>query len=224
MLLVNNCRLQAQDTLISTSNIFDPEINEPVQPLKNFLLVKEDKTGKLLIDDILKNPANDTAFKKVTNLSNTDPFSVWWCKINIVSSFNSNDFLIGIPFEASSGLDNGNDVAEVWIIKNNQVIHHYHTGNLSPVSQRPVGNPINQNIFPVELKQGQPFSIYWRIQRTKYFAPPEFQFALQHKSVVFKRDGAKDWPLFYFGIMTILFVFGLVFFIITRQKTFFGLQ
>ncbi len=155
---------------------------------------------------------------------------MWWCKLTIHPSFSSNDFLIGIPFNASSGLDNGNDIAEVWIIKNNKVIQQYHTGNLNPVSHRPIASPINQNLFPIVLLKGEPLSVYWRIHRTKNFAPPQFDLALQHKKIVTPLSlKASDsdiahTSMSYLGVMSILFIFGLVFLSITRQKHLFGLH
>ncbi len=217
--------VNAQDTFDISSNIFIPQINEPVQSLDKHLLVQEDKEGKLQMAAFLNGKA-DTAFRRASSISNPDPFSIWWCKLTIDPSFSSNDFLIGIPFNASSGLDNGNDVAEIWIIKNNQINQHYHTGNLTPVSKRPVGSPINQNLFPIALTKGEAVSIYWRIQRAKYFAPPQFSYALQHQKIIkpssFKTSGndPAHTAMAYLGVMSILFIFGLVFFLITRQKPF----
>lgn len=101
-----NFHLKAQDTSAITSTIFIPEINEPIQPLQNYLWVQEDKDGKLQIADFLKNKVSDAAFSKVSTFSNPDPFSVWWCKINIEPSFSSDDFLIGVPFDASCSIKN----------------------------------------------------------------------------------------------------------------------
>ncbi len=226
ILLVINCRLQSQDTLVINSEVFVPQINEPIQPLKNYLWIKEDKTGKLQIADLLQYSVSDTAFRKAASISKPDPFSIWWCKINIEPSFSSNDFFIGIPFGSTSGIDHGNDIAQVWVTKNNQVIHQYQTGNLTPVSQRPVAAPINQNLFPIALTKGEAVSIYWRLHRAKNFEPPQFGFALQHKKIInsipfiTSRNDLAHTTMSYLGIMSILFIFGLVFFLITRQKTF----
>ncbi len=57
--------------------------------------------------------------------------------------------------------------------------------------------------------KGEIVTIYWRIQRTKYFNFPQFDFELQHKTFVLlpaKNEAAK--MLVYMGIMTILFVCG----------------
>ncbi|MEO6454585.1 MAG: ATP-binding protein [Ginsengibacter sp.] len=226
ILLLFTFQSRAQDTSFITSNVFVPENNEPVQFLQNYLWALQDEKGKLQIADLLQKKVSDTAFHKASTVSKPDPFSVWWCKITIEPSFSSKDFLIGVPFDAPSGMDNGNDIAEVWVAKNNQIINQYHTGNLNPVSVRPVGWPVNQNIFPITLRKGDAVSIYWRIQRTKNFSPPQFNFALQHKSIVtpssyitaHKNLGYT--ALVYLGIMSILFFFGMVFFLITKQKTF----
>ncbi len=215
----------AQDTAVTTTNVFVPQLNVPVQPLKDYLWVLEDKTGKFEINDFLKNNISDNAFRNAGE-TQPDPYSAWWCKINIAPTFSSGEFFIGLPFDATSGLSNGNDLAEVWIIKNNQVIHHYLTGNLNPVSQRPVGRPVNQNLFPIELKKEEVIAVYWRIQRTKNFVPPKFGFSLQHKMIVIPPPGSSingstnSAGLVYMGIMSILFFFGMVFFLITRQNPF----
>ncbi len=124
-------------------------------------------------------------------------------------------------------MDVGNDIADVWIVKNSQIFRHYKTGNLNPASQRPIKVPVNQNLFPITLKNGEAITVYWRLRRTKYFAPPKFNFALQQKLMVMPSSSgdikrvSNDTALVYLGIMSILFFFGAVFFIITRQRSFF---
>ncbi|MEO6720389.1 MAG: ATP-binding protein [Ferruginibacter sp.] len=223
-LLGFNLQAKAQDS--ATTDIFVPAMNEPVQYLQNHLWAINDEKGQLRIDDFLQNKVSNTAFHNAANISKADPLSAWWCKINISPSFSSSDFLIGLPFEASSGLNNGNDLADVWITKDNKVLYTYHTGNLNPVSQRPVAMPVNQNLFPIVLRTGEPITVYWRIQRTKNFVAPQFHFALQHKNFITptshidKHINAANVAVLYLGMMSILFIFGLVFLLISRQKTF----
>jgi hypothetical protein len=69
----------AQDTSAIPSGIFIPEINTPVQPLKNYLWLLQDKDGKMQIADFLQNKVSETAFQKAAAVLNADPFSVWWC-------------------------------------------------------------------------------------------------------------------------------------------------
>ena len=121
ILLVINFPLKAQDTSALSSDVFVPQINEPLQFLQQHLLVLEDKNGKFRLDDLFKSTIRDSAFHKASALSKPDAASVWWCKINIEPSFSSNDFFIGVPLDASSGLDNGNDIADVWIVKKMKV-------------------------------------------------------------------------------------------------------
>jgi len=225
VLLMLKFTSQAQDSL-NVANYFVPEIYNPIQPLQNYLRLIEDKEGKLNITDLLIKKVSDTLFRKTSAVLNPDPFSIWWCKINILPAFSTDDYVIGVPFQASSGIDNGNDICEVWITRDNKIIKHYLTGNLDPVSHRPIVDPVNQNIFPLSLVKGEAISVYWRIQRIKNFLPPQFDFALQHRQIAlpsshFKsKELAGNTAILYLGVMSILFTFGLVFYLITRQRSF----
>lgn len=199
--------------------VFVPAINQPVQPVSQHMLVFEDKGGRLSFEDVQRLPS--TSFRKLKTSERLNAESVWWCRLTIAPTFSSNNFVLGVPFNNPSGIDNGNDLADVWITSGNRVVQRYRTGSLTPVSQRPVADPINQNTFPLTLKAAEPITVFWRIQRTKFFAPPQLNFALQHKSVVGLYSGSEHAVgLVYSGIMMILFVFGSVFFAITRQKPF----
>src|SRR4051812_47060477 len=118
ILPVLNFQLQAQDTSASSSDVFVPQIDEPLQFLQHHLWVLEDKNGKLKFNELLENTISDSSFHKASSLVNADAASVWWCKINIEPSYTASDLFIGVPFNAPSGLSNGNDLADVWIIKN----------------------------------------------------------------------------------------------------------
>lgn len=199
-------------------NIFIPKAGQPVQLLSNYLQLLEDKNDKLSIDDLLQ---KEKIFKSLTVVKDISPRSIWWVKLDMLPGFSSDSFYIGLSQQEISGISQGNDKVDVWIVRNNSIIAHYETGTMTPVSRRPVSHPINRNLFPVSLQENQPVSIYWRIQRTVNFVPLQFNFALQHASLNKASIASFDklaW--FYTGLMFILFIFGLVFFIITRERPF----
>jgi signal transduction histidine kinase/DNA-binding response OmpR family regulator len=211
-LLVLDCR--AQDSLV-----FNPESNQPLQHLHKYLQVLEDRQGILTANEVV---GNDTLnFKSFSQLDNIDPRSVWWLKLQIRPSFHSDSFFIGLPAKQTAGINQGNDKADVWVVRSEGKSLHYQTGTLTPFSKRPIGDPVNRNLFPVELRTNESLAIYWRIQRTMNFEALQLNFALQHASVVHPPDNFFDKSMwFYTGVMLILFIFGLVFSIITRERSF----
>ena len=207
------------DTSAQDSTIFIPRADEPLQLLTGYVQLAEDKDNLFTIENVINN--HGIAFSPAASFQSIDPYRTWWLKLRVLPSFTSGNFYIGLPSQKLSGISQGNDKVDAWIVRNNTITRHYETGTLEPVSRRPVAKPINRNLFPVDLQKDQPFTVYWRIQRTVNFEPLQFDFALQHHSVlgtVPKDDDRLAW--FYGGVMFILFMFGLVFFIITREKAF----
>ena len=208
-------KLPAQDTAV-----FTVVQNEPLQPLRDFLQVSMDKHDSMNIE-VLMNEKSAAFFKPLSAIKDPKLPGPYWLRLNILPSFSSDSFYIGLPHKNRAGISQGNDRADVWVIENGKIIHHYKTGNLDPVSVRPVASPINHNLFPVSLRQGIPVTVYWKLQRIINFEPLQFDFALQHTSLAHVKINSFDklaW--FYTGIMFIMFIFGLVFFIITRAKPF----
>ena len=200
--------------------VYVARADQPVQSLTDYLQVIEDHDKAIGLEELLQNEGK-AAFHPVATLKSINPHSQWWAKLELLPSFSSDSFYIGLPPQEMRGTSQGNDRADVWIIKNKQIIASYATGTLTPASKRPVAFPINHNLFPVSLKLNEPITIYWRIGRTHNFEPLQFDFALQHKSVIARGASAFDkMAWFYTGLMFILFIFGLVFFIITREKPF----
>lgn len=206
-------RLSAQD-----SHTFTPALNNPFQLLDKHLQLLEDKKGEFSINEVLQKGGS---FQPASAYKNLDPKSTWWVRLQILPSFSSDSFYIGLPPEEISGLDQGNDKVDVWMMHDSNMTAHYETGTMTALSKRPVVTPVNRNVFPVQLKVNEPLTVYLRIQRTHYFATPQFNFVLQHAVLINPVLSTLDktaW--FYTGLMCILFFFGLVFFIITREKPF----
>lgn len=200
--------------------VFSPIANSPIQPLLPYMQMMEDKQGELQIGQLVRANGN-RAFKPSASVRNASTESVWWVRLYIQPAFSSDSFFIGLGRQELSGLSRGNDNMEVWIADNDSIISTYKTGTLVPISQRPVARPINRNLFPVPLIAGKPITVYMRISRTMSDDPLQFDFALQHGSTINSTAGPGDklaW--FYTGLTFILFMFGLVFFIITREKPF----
>ena len=200
--------------------VFIPRADQPVQLLTAYLQAAADRDKTFSIAKLLQQ--EDTGlFLPLPAVRTIDVHNQWWLKLTILPSFSSDSFYIGLPPQQMPGNLQGNDVADVWIVRNKQVVASYLTGTLTPASKRPVAIPVNHNLFPVSLKEQEPLVIYWRIRRTINFEPVQFNFALQHNSVI--RPGATSFDRmawFYTGLMFILFIFGLVFFIITRERPF----
>ncbi|MDZ4809977.1 MAG: ATP-binding protein [Bacteroidota bacterium] len=204
---------------IAQAQVFVPVPNQPVQSLSDYLQVTNNKNS-LTIEQLLK-PENALSFQP---LKNVDPSTIkkdCWVKLELLPSFSSNDFYIGLTQQKVSGISHGNDNADVWIVNNHTIIAKYATGNLTPFAARPVARPVNHNLFPVTLNEKQAITIYWHLSSTVNAEPLQFNFALQHRFVISNSSSPSDklaW--FYTGLMTILFIFGLVFYIITREKSF----
>ena len=201
------------------AQVFFPKTDHPVQSLAEYLLVAEDKDNELSIPEIMTD--SNIVFKSLSSVGALDPKTTWWMKLVLHPTFSSDSFFIGLPRQNLSGISKGNDNADVWIMSGDRIIAQYETGNLVPLSKKPVKNPINHNLFPVSLKKDQPITVYWRLARTVNMEPLQFNFTLQHASIV----GIANYPIdklamFYTGVMLIMFLFGLVFYIITREKPF----
>jgi signal transduction histidine kinase/DNA-binding response OmpR family regulator len=211
-LLTLNCL--AQDSLV-----FIPQSNQPFQPLSHHLQMLEDRQGMLGSERVI---GNDTLiYKPIAPSGKIDPRSTYWIKLQLQPSFSSDSFFIGLPSSQTAGINQGNDKVDIWVGSSAVGYIHYETGTLTPLSKRPVRDPVNRNLFPVQLRAGQPLVIYWRIQRTMNFEELQLNFALQHASVVHPADNFFDKTMwFYTGVMLILFIFGLVFSIITRERSF----
>ncbi|MEO7983915.1 MAG: 7TM-DISM domain-containing protein, partial [Bacteroidota bacterium] len=199
--------------VVAQAQVFEPVTNQPVQSLSAYLQVSEDKNNSITIEQLLSDQ-HPLAFHSFARIEKPDMRSTWWAKLDILPSFSSEDFYIGLPNQERPGISQGNDNADVWIVRDNNIMANYRTGNLVPVSDRPVARPINHNLFPVSLKEKQPITIYWRISRSVNFEPLQFSFALQHGSVIHSVSSPGDklaW--FYTGVMLIIFFFGLVFYL-----------
>ncbi len=213
LLMPLTVHVSAQD-----KKVFVPKADQPVQQLGSHLQLLEDKNDQLTINELLQ---KEEPFQSFNAGKEYRSRSVWWAKLDMLPTFSSDSFYIGLPRREISGISQGNDKVDAWITRNNNIVAHYETGTLTPVSKRPVAKPINHNLFPVSLRENVPVTIFWRIQRTVNFDTPQLNFALQHASVIKGSFNAFDklaW--FYTGLMFILFIFGLVFFIITREKPF----
>ncbi len=205
---------------IAQAQVFIPAANQPVQPLENFLQLMQDTNNSITIEQILANK-DPSSFHPLSTVKKINHRNTYWLKLDILPSFTSANLYIGLLPQTLSGISQGNDNADVWIVSNNNIIAYHKTGNFVPLSQRPVTKPINHNLFPVSLKEKEPITVYWRISRTVNFEPLQFNFGLQHASVTDHTASADDklaWS--YTGVMFILFFFGLVFYIITREKPF----
>ncbi len=214
LLLLPATEVTAQDKVI-----FIAEANQPFQTVTAYLQLMEDENNALRIEDIAKE--GKALFHPYHSNQDIDPYHAWWLKLEMSPSLSSDSFYIGLHRQHLSGISRGNDKADVWIVKDKVIIAHYETGTLTPLSRRPVANPFNRNFFPVSLHGGEALTIYWRLQRTVNFAPLQLNFALHHSSVISSAANSMDMlAWFYTGIMFILFMFGLVFFIITREKPF----
>lgn len=211
--------LRGVNTAAQDSTIFIPLDDEPLQLLTNYLQLAEDEDNSFSIQSIINKPG--IQFSPVNSYKTIDPYRTWWVKLRVLPSFSSGKFYIGLSSQKLSGISQGNDKADAWIVRDSNIISHYETGTVTPVSRRPVAEPINRNVFPVDLQKGESFTVYWRIQRTVNFEPLQFDFALQHHDVLGAvPESFTKLAWFYGGVMFILFMFGLVFFIITREKAF----
>ncbi|MBC7874771.1 MAG: response regulator, partial [Ferruginibacter sp.] len=214
-LLLSIVHAGAQD-----SPVFTPRPDQPVQLLTDYLQLTEDKNNTLTIDQVIQNE-RQYSFRPLGAFKELSTRSTWWLKLEMLPSFTSDSFYIGLLREGASGISQGNDKVDVWIVRNKAIIASYETGTLTPLSKRPVARPINHNLFPVTLQVNEPLTIYLSVRRTVNFDQLQFHFALQHGSMINTGASPEDrlaW--FYGGVMFILFMFGLVFFAITREKAF----
>ncbi|MEO8111362.1 MAG: response regulator [Ginsengibacter sp.] len=200
---------------------YEVKPNEPLQPLQNYLLVAEDKKHTWTISDILSGKANKM-FAPLTAFKNIDRQSTWWCKLIIHANFNIENFFIGLQKQKGTGIAAGNEVMNAWIIKNGVIENSFSTGTLTPASARIINHPFNSNLFPFEIQQNETKTLFLQIQSVKDISKLKFNFALQHKDLT-DRSSAGNFPviIFYAGVMFILFLFGLVFSFITRERSFY---
>ena len=205
-------------TKLVWAQAFTPYPNPPLQALQPYLFAVADSNNNRTIEEMAR---DGQSFKPLSTFSKIDERLVWWLKLEIKPSFTSADYFIGLSRQEFAGISQGNDNADAWLVHDNKIINHYEVGNLVAQNKRPVARPINHNLFPVTFENGKPLTIYLRISRSINFEPLQFNFYLQHKDVINTSPADNDklaW--FYTGVMLIMFVFGFVFFIITRERAF----
>ena len=191
---------------------------DPMQPLRHQLRFLEDPTHQLSIQEV-KNLPGSMFLPYPEGLPNYR--STWWARLQVLPSFSSKDYFVGLAEKEASGLSRGNDVADVWIFSGDSLLDSHITGNLSPVSRRPADFSINENLFPLPLAENQPLEVFIKLRRVVDFVPLRLDFFLQHRSVAEAGPAMMHkiaW--FYAGVMFIMFFFGLVFYIITKEKSF----
>ncbi|MEO8173757.1 MAG: ATP-binding protein [Sediminibacterium sp.] len=203
--------------IAQVQDVFVPRADQPVQPLHSYLMVHENANDTITIQTLLKQ--KNIPFRHLPAETPIDLQRATWLKMELSPGFSSDSFYIGLLSGAISGIDQGNDRSDVWIVQGDSICRHYETGSLTPLSKGVGVKPFNHNLFPVSLRAGLPFTVYWRIQRTLNFAPLQFNFALQHAAVL-QSGMVRKLPWFYTGVMFILFMLGLVFFVITRERPF----
>lgn len=213
LLFCISLRVSAQD-----GGVFIPSFDHSIQPLKNYFKVVEDKDHTLNIESVVQN--NRYSFHESRAVSNLNPHSVWWLKLEIVPAFSSDSFCIGLPDVGKAGNMQGNDLVDVWIVENLKQ-QHFETGILTPLSRRPIKDPINRNLFPLSLVKDRPLTVYMRVERELNFLPPELDFAMVHRSTLQTYASPMlRLALFYTGCAILMFGFGLAFLIITRERSF----
>lgn len=206
------------DANTQDSLVFTPTGNQPVQSIYPYLRVFEDRDKSLTSGQVFSDQGIN--FLPVATFTELNPKSAWWFKLDIKPSFSLDSFFIGLPPKQSAGLQQGNDRVDVWIVQEGKA-RHYEVGIITPLSKRPVVRPVNRNIFPLAGIENRAATIYWRIERTVNYEPVQADFALQHATLLQSQVSAFDKGMwFYTGVMLILFIFGLVFSIITKEKSF----
>lgn len=202
----------------ANTQVFVPKENDPLQELKQYLQVAKANDSSLTIDQVKK---GQLTFKPLSSFPKLDVYKTWWLKLEMLPHFSSDSFYIGLPPVDMSGISKGNDITDVWIFQGDQLISTYQAGILTPNSKKVISNPNNQNLFPVQLKQNISQTIYWRISKKINFEALQLAFALQHSEIVFRKTTSMEkLAFFYTGVMLILFFFGLIFLIITRERSF----
>lgn len=201
------------------AQVFIPEPGKPIQSLSPWLKAFVDHGGKYPFDLIVSREYS--RFRSIDSVEKVSGHAALWVKLEMLPAFTSDKFYIGLPQQNLPGISHGNDVAEVWIVKDSQVVQHFKTGNLTPVSKRPVANPVNCNLFPISLEANEPVTVYWKLKQTINVEPLQFNFAMQHKDVVAIKPLTLDSLVpFYIGFMFVLFAMGLIFLIITKERSF----
>lgn len=195
--------------------------NEPIQHLYGHFSVWFDTSGHAGIDDFLTGKIPAQAFRAYDSTLVFDWYRICWLKITLHAPFSFKDYVIGLRNEYAGGAFAGSGRTAAYIVQNGKITNHYEIGNQEPVSKKPVKDPVNAQAFPVSMDSGQSVDIYICEYDQDFLFRNTF-FSLMHPDVSIISPQHKQisiW-IFVFGVMTILFAFGLVFYFITRQLSF----
>ncbi|MEO6329080.1 MAG: ATP-binding protein [Ginsengibacter sp.] len=211
---------KAQDKM-PVPGFYEIKPNEPLQPLKNYLLVAEDKRHIWTISD-MSGDKNLKKFIPLNAVENVDQQSTWWCRLIIHADFTLENFFIKLQRENNTGIASGNEIMNAWVINNGTIENSFSAGTLTPASSRLINKPFNLNSFSLDFKLGETKTLIIQLQSVKNISTLNFNFALQHRDVA-KTTFAGFFPIgiFYAGVMFILFLFGLVFSFITKERAFY---
>ncbi len=219
-ILFFNCFYSKAQNVHSAPGFYNVHLNEPLQPLENYLLLAEDKDHVFTVPGLM-NSKDSLAFKPFINWKDMNAQSTWWCKVMIHADFNSPEFLIALQAKKNTGISSGNEVMNAWTVTDGKITNSYSSGTLTPASERIINEPFNLNAFPFHLKKGETITLILQVRSIKNFAPLQFNFALQQ--IPFANPSSTYFPeiIFYTGVMFILFLFGIVFSFITKERSFY---
>lgn len=195
--------------------------NEPLQPLYNNFKIWFDTSGNVNINDILTGRVPATAFRDYDESLEFDWYRVCWLKVTLHAPFSFKNYSIGLRNDFAGGPHTGSGRTSAYIVKEGKVISHYEIGNQEPLSKKVIKTPVNAQAFPISLDSGQSVDIYIR-EYDQDFLYRNTNFALLHPEIPIVNPKHKQlsvW-IYVFGVMSILFAFGLVFYFITRQQSF----
>lgn len=195
--------------------------NEPLQPLYNNFKIWFDSSGNANINDILTGRVPATAFRDYNDSLEFDWYRVCWLKVTLHAPFSFKNYSIGLRNDFAPGAHSGSGRTSAYIIEKGKVTSHYEIGNQEPGSKKLIKDPVNAQAFPISLDSGQSVDIYIREYDQDYLFR-NTSFALMHPEIPFVNPKHKQlgvW-IYVFGVMSILFAFGLVFYFITRQQSF----
>lgn len=195
--------------------------NEPLQPLFKNFKIWFDTSGQAGINDILTGKIPPSAFRFYDSSMKFDWYRICWLKITLHATFSFKDYIIGQRNEFASGAFAGSGRTAAYIVKDGRILQHYEIGNQEPVSKKVIKDPVNAQAFPISMDSGQSVDIYIREYDQDYLFRNTY-FYFMHPKISFISPDHKQGSIwiFVFGVMTILFAFGFVFFLITRQLSF----
>lgn len=209
--------------LFAETNLFEIHELKVSYSLEEHFTVYKDEKNTITINDFLSGKVKDDAFVQLSNAPEPKNNITYWLKLSLSSDINLNDYFISLPDANDAGFMSGNEVADAYLIRNGTLIHTYNAGNLIPRSKKAFSESVNTNTFPINISAGDSIDIYLKLFNGPFGLKTKTNFMLQQKEILSYKDFSYLHYniLFYSGIMFILFLYGLVFYFITRDYTFF---